>query len=595
MQKNREREKEEEKNLYFPPMRTHQKRGLLGIFLALCAVLLALMIRLGVLMIGKVDYYGVAAREVQERERSIKAERGKILDRNGVELATNKAVATISVIHSQVTDPEKVISVLSKELELEEAQVRKKVEKVSSMERIQSNVEKETAAKIRKYQLDGVMIDEDYKRWYPFDTLASKVIGFTGRDNQGIIGLEVKYEELLKGTDGTIYTLTNAKGQRLSGKAERRKEPIPGNTLYTSLDYTIQKYAQQLAEQVRKEKNAKSVKMILLNPQNGEIYAMVHVPEFDLNDPFTLVEQEEMETDSGKLSEKQNEMWRNGCISDTYEPGSTFKIITAVSALSEGKVKVSDSFYCPGYKIVEDRRIRCHKTVGHGAETFREGIMNSCNPVFIEIAERTGRNKMYYWYERLSIFEKTGIDLPGEANSIFHKKKNVGEVELATMAFGQSIQITPMQLLRAACAVVNGGTLVTPHIGVKVVSSDGQRMKPLEFEEKKQVVGAKESETMCQLLEAVVSEGGGKNAYIEGYSIGGKTATSEKLPRRSGKYISSFLGFAPVQDPQVIALILIDEPEGAYYGGVIAAPVIKTLYENILPYLDMEPVVTVQE
>lgn len=569
-------------------VRTYHKRSMLFAFVAILLILILLMGRLVYLMIFQAEHFGVLAREIQERERSIKAERGRILDCNGVELASNKPVSTISVIHSQITEPERVIQILSEELGMEEDVVRKRVEKRSSIERIKTNVDKEIADKIRAYELDGVMVDEDYKRFYPYGSLASKVIGFTGSDNQGIIGLEVEYDEQLQGEDGVIYTLTTANGVEISNVAERRKEPVAGDDLYLSLDVNIQKYAEQAAKKVREEKNAKSVKVIIINPQNGEIYACVNEPEFDLNEPYTLVEQDGTTLSEKEKNEQLNAMWRNACISDTYEPGSTFKIVTATAALSEGTVKVDDTFYCPGYKKVEDRNIRCHKTVGHGAETFREGIMNSCNPVFMEIAERTGVSNMYRWYKKLGLMETTGIDVPGEANSIFHKQSDVGEVELATMAFGQSIQITPLQLLRAACAMVNGGKLITPHFGVKIVSADGNEITKLSYPVEENVVSKETQETMKELLEAVVAEGGGKNAYIEGYRIGGKTATSEKLPRSSNKYIASFLGFASVDNPKVMALLLIDEPEGTYYGGTIAAPVVRSIFENILPYLGIE-------
>jgi len=565
------------------------------------------------LMIGRAEYYGVKVREVQERERSIKAARGKILDANGVELASNKSVSTISVIYNQVKQPEKVIDVLSKELELDREEVAKKVKKRSSREKIKANVDKTIADRIRNMQLEGVMVDEDYRRYYPYSTLASKVIGFTGSDNQGIIGLEVTYEDILRGKDGVIYTLTNAQGVEIKNTAEHRKEPIPGNDLQISIDLNMQMYAQQAAWKVRQEKQAKSVRIIMMNPNNGEIYAMVNEPEFDLNDPFTLVETDKVnsmteqnetdnenvliqqnETDNTKVmtekekNEKRNAMWRNSCISDTYEPGSTFKIITATAALSEHKVTVKDNFFCGGSKRVENRTIRCHKTSGHGAETFREGFMNSCNPVFMEVGERTGVANMFKWYKNLGLFEKTGVDVPGEASSIFHKQENVKAVELATMSFGQSIQITPLQLLRAVASVVNGGTLVTPHFGVRVISEKENRIKNLSYEEKSAKLDEETQSTMKELLEAVVAEGGGNKAYIEGYRIGGKTATSEKLPRGTGKYISSFLGIAPIDDPKVMALILIDEPQGVYYGGTIAAPVIRQVFENILPYMGIE-------
>ena len=570
-------------------IRTYHKRRILFLVCVFFGVLFLLMVRLVYLMVFQADHFGVLAQEIQERERSIKAERGRIFDRNGIELASNKPVCTISVIYNQVKEPDRVIEILVKELGLEREYVEKRVRKKSSREKIKSNVEKEIADRIRTYDLEGVMVDEDYKRFYPYSSLASKVIGFTGSDNQGIIGLEVAYDKELQGKNGIIYTLTTAKGIEIKNVAERRQEPVPGNDLYTSLDVNIQEYAWQAAKKVREEKNAKSVKVIVLNPQNGEIYAMVNEPEFDANNPYTLIEQ----NDTSKLTDKEkndllNTMWRNACISDTYEPGSTFKIVTATAALEEGKVSLSDSFYCPGYKIVEDRRIHCHKTVGHGAESFKEGIMNSCNPVFMEIGERTGVNGMCKWFQKLGLTEKTGIDVPGEANSIMHKKENIGAVELATMSFGQSFQITPLQLIRTVSAVVNGGNLITPHFGVKIENRDMTKIKKLEYQEKKHAISKETSETMKMLLEAVVSEGGGNKAYIEGYRIGGKTATSEKLPRSSNKYISSFIGFAPANNPKVLAILLIDEPGGVYYGGTIAAPVVKGIFENILPYLGIE-------
>lgn len=569
-------------------MRTFHKRRLLFVMVMIMVMACVLMVRLGYLMIFQAEHYGAKAKEVQERERTIKAERGRIFDRNGVELASNKPVSTISVIYSQVKEPEKVITVLTKELGLSEETVRKRVEKKSSIERVKANVDKETADRIRAYKLDGVMVDEDYKRYYPYETLASKVIGFTGSDNQGIIGLEVAYDDVLQGESGKILTLTTAKGVEIKNVAEHRIEPVAGKDLYISLDVNIQQYAEQAAKKVREEKNAKSVKVIVMNPQDGEIYAMVNEPEFNLNEPYTLVEQDETGLSTEEKNTLLNNMWRNACISDTYEPGSTFKVITATAALSENKVKVTDSFYCPGYKKVEDRTIRCHKTSGHGAESFKEGIMNSCNPVFMEIGARTGVDGMYKWFKNLGLMEKTGIDVPGEANSIMHKKEDVGEVELATMSFGQSFQITPLQLLRAVSSLLNGGKLITPHFGVKTVNREENEIHNLEYKEKENVVTEETQETMKMLLEAVVAEGGGKNAYIEGYRIGGKTATSEKLPRSSNKYISSFLGFAPADNPKVIVLLLIDEPEGVYYGGTIAAPVVRSVFENILPYLGVE-------
>lgn len=569
--------------------RTHHKKNLLLVIVIVVTIALVLNIRLGYLMIFQAEHYGVMAEKVQERERSIKAARGIIYDRNGIEIASNKPVSTISVIYSQVKEPEKVIEVLSKELGLEESIVRKKVKKKSSREKIKSNVEKEIADKIRQYGLAGVMVDEDYKRYYPFGTLASKVIGFTGGDNQGIIGLEVAYENVLKGQDGMILTLTTAKGVEIKNAAEHRIEPVAGNNLYISLDTTIQKYAEQAAKKVLKEKNAASVKMILMNPQNGEIYAMVNVPEFDLNEPYQLNTTEDTTTLSEqKKNELLNNMWRNPCISDTYEPGSTFKIVTATAALSEGVVKLTDNFSCPGYKIVEDRKIRCHKTSGHGAETFVDGIKNSCNPVFMEIGARTGVKGMYRWFRALGLFEKTGIDLPGEANSIMHDPKNIKAVELATISFGQSFQITPLQLLKAVSIVINGGKEITPHFGVEIRNEDNTEIKKLSYKEKENKISKETSETMKTLLEAVVAEGTGKKAYVEGFRIGGKTATSEKLPRSSNKYISSFVGFAPANNPTVVALVLIDEPEGIYYGGTIAAPVIGNVFRNVLPYLGIE-------
>ena len=574
--------------------RTFNKKNVLIIVMVVILSSMGLMGRLGYYMIYKSGEYAARAKALHERERAIKAERGSIYDINGVELATNKPVCTISVIYSQVKEPERVIKLLSQELGLSEAAVRKRVEKKSSIERIKSNVNKEIADRIREYDLDGVMVDEDYKRYYPYESLASKVIGFTGSDNQGVVGLEVKYEKYLKGIDGTILTLTTAYGVEIENAAEDRIEPQPGNDLYTSLDVNIQKYAEQAAQKVMKAKSANYVKLIVMNPQNGEIYAMVNAPEFNLNDPYTLSEEIAVNYAGQTLSEKQktellNGMWRNACISDTYEPGSAFKIVTATAALEEKVVKLTDSFYCPGYKKVEDRIIRCHKAGGHGSQNFVEGIKNSCNPVFMEIGARVGVDKMYDYYKKLGLFQKTGVDLPGEATSIMHKKDIIGAVELATMSFGQSFQITPLQLLTAASAIVNGGTLITPHVGVTIKSPEGRTVKTLEFNSTEGAVSKETSETMKMLLEAVVSEGTGKRAYLPGFRVGGKTATSEKLPRRSGKYISSFIGFAPANDPKVMALILIDEPKGIYYGGTIAAPVISELFDNILPYMGIEP------
>jgi stage V sporulation protein D (sporulation-specific penicillin-binding protein) len=580
--------------------RTYNRRNILIIVVVVIVVSLALTARLGYLMIFKSEDYAERAQDLHERERAIKAKRGSIYDKNGVLIATNKPVCTISVIHKQIKDPERVIEVLSQLLGLSEEKVRKRVEKISSIERIKSNVDKEIADKIREYDLDGVMVDEDYKRYYPYGSLASRVIGFTGSDNQGIIGLEVKYDPFLKGIDGKILTLTTAYGVEIENAAEDRLEPQSGNDLYISLDVNIQQFAEQAALKVKESKNANNVKLIVMNPQNGQIYAMVNAPEFNLNDPYTLINEiaqdyADQTLSQEKLNELLNGMWRNACISDTYEPGSTFKIVTATAALEEGVVKLNDTFYCPGYKKVADRMIRCHKAGGHGSQNFVEGIKNSCNPVFMEIGARVGVDKMYTYFEKLGLFKKTGIDLPGEANSIMHKKDNIKEVELATMSFGQSFQITPLQLLTAASAIVNGGTLATPHFGVEIRSSDGVSIKALDYPTSENAISKETSETMKQLLEAVVSDGTGKRAYIPGFRIGGKTATSEKLPRSSNKYISSFIGFAPANNPQVIAIVLIDEPEGIYYGGTVAAPVIAELFDNILPYLGIEPNYTESE
>ncbi|MDO5146813.1 MAG: penicillin-binding transpeptidase domain-containing protein [Eubacteriales bacterium] len=565
-------------------IRIFQKRKYWFVFGCLSVLFLILSGRLYYLMIVSSEELSQKALAVEQRERAIKAARGIIYDRNGVVLADNQPVCTISVIYNQVREPEKVIRLLTKTLEMSEEDIRKKVEKVSSREKIKSNVPKETADAIREASLEGIKVDEDYKRYYPFGQLASKVLGFTGADNQGIVGLEARYDSLLRGEDGTILTLTDFRGIEIEGAAEERIEPIQGNSLYLSLDYNMQCFVQQVAEKVRKEKQAKSVSVILLNPQNGEIYSMVHVPEYDLNHPFVLTE--DYEQGEGNENEKRNRMWRNPIISDSYEPGSTFKIVTAVAALEEGKVSVSDHFSCPGFKIVEDRRIRCHKTQGHGAETFREGVMNSCNPVFMEIGARVGAKSMLEYYRKLGLYEKTGVDLPGEAGSIMHPLENIGAVELATMSFGQSIQITPLQLLRAVSAAVNGGFAITPHLAVKSRDSVTGEETRYFYDKKEGCVSKATSETMRSLLEAVVSEGTGKNAAVSGWKVGGKTATSEKLPRRSGKYISSFLGFAPADHPTVMGLILIDEPVGVYYGGTVAAPVMAEIFQNILPYLD---------
>lgn len=568
--------------------RTFNKRKTLVVFTASVLFILGLMGRLVYLMVFEAEYYQEKAENLHEREREIKAARGKILDRNGEVLATNKAVCTISVIHSQVEEKETVIKVLSECLEMEESLVRKKVEKVSSREKIKSNVEKEIGDKIRNYNLAGVKVDEDFKRVYPYGELASKVLGFTGGDNQGIIGLEVKYEEWLKGVNGTILTTTDARGIELEGIAEDRVEPIDGNTLQLTLDYNIQNYVQQAAETVCQEKEADGVVIIIMNPKNGEIYACTNVPEFDLNEPFTLDELEEESVSDEEKQERLNQKWRNRAISDTYEPGSIFKVFTASAALEAGAVHLSDTFFCPGYKIVEDRRIRCAKVGGHGSETFAEGLQNSCNPVFMEVGSRLGVDRFYKYFEQFQMFGKTGVDLPGEASTIMHKKENVGPVELATMSFGQSFQVTPMQMIATVSSVINGGKRITPHLGKAIYNTDGEKIKDITYEEGTQIVSKEVSETMRTLLESVVSEGGGSRAYIEGYRIGGKTATSQTLPRSAGKYISSFVGFAPADDPQVIGMAIIYNPQGVYYGGTIAAPVIREIFDNILPYLGIK-------
>ena len=569
-------------------LKLYQKGKIVFLFYAVTAILTAACGRLAYLMIVQSDYYGKKAQALHERERSIKAARGKIVDRNGIVLADNRSVCTVSVIHSQIRDPERVIAELAELLELPEDTVRKRVEKVSSIERISSNVPKETGDAILARQLEGVKVDEDYRRYYPYDSLASKVIGFTGGDNQGIVGLEVRYDDWLSGKDGKILTMTNAYGQELEQEGERRQEPVTGNQLTISMDCNLQMYCEQAAQKVMLEKNADEVSVILMNPQNGEIFAMVNVPEYNLNEPFTL----NVETASDlKESEKQdllNQMWRNACINDTYEPGSTFKIITTAAALEQGVVTVNDSFYCPGYKIVEDRRIRCHKTTGHGAETFTQGIMNSCNPVFIELGLRLGAENFYHYFEQFGLLRKTGIDLPGEAATIMHKKENIGQVELATISLGQSFQITPIQLAATVSALINGGKRVPPHFGTEILNEDGKVTKEFHYTEKKHIVSEKTSETMRILLESVVSEGSGKNAYVEGYRIGGKTATSQTLPRSANKYISSFVGFAPADDPKILGMCVIYDPQGIYYGGTIAAPVIGNIFENILPYLGIE-------
>ncbi len=568
--------------------KTYNRRKILVVFFCAVAVILGLLGRLVYLMVFDAEYYQKKAEALHEREREIKAARGEIVDAKGTVLATNKTVCTISVIHSQIKEPEKIIKALSAELGLEEDEVRKKVEKVSSMERIKTNVEKASGDRIREMELDGVKVDEDFKRFYPYNELASKVLGFTGGDNQGIIGLEVKYEEYLKGKNGTILTTTDARGVELDGVAEDRIEPVAGNTLKISLDYNIQMYAQQMAEKVMEEKRADKVGILLMNPQNGEVIAMVNVPEFDLNDPFTLNTGSGEGLSDEKKQDALNQMWRNGCINDTYEPGSTFKVITAASCLEEGVVSLNDNFSCPGYKVVEDRKIRCHKVGGHGAENFVEGIQNSCNPVFIEIGLRLGTENFYKYFQQFGLMGTTGVDLPGEAGTIMHKKENVGQVELATMSFGQSFQITPLQLATTVASIVNGGERITPHFGVSVLDSDGKEVEKFDYSRKKRIVSKDTSETMKKLLESVVSEGSGKNAFVEGYHIGGKTATSQTLPRSANKYISSFVGFAPADDPQVLGMCVIYNPKGVYYGGTIAAPVVKNIFENVLPYLGIE-------
>ena len=581
-------QEEEENRFCIYRNKTFNRRKIMIIFVAVLLLMVFLMGRLVYLMIFCSEYYGVRAENLHERERDIKAARGNIYDRNGVVLAENKTVCTISVIHSQIEDPEKVIAVLTKELGMSEETVRKRVEKVSSIEWIKTNVEKETGDAIRSYELAGVKIDEDYKRYYPYNELASKVIGFTGGDNQGIIGIEVKYDEYLEGINGKILTLTDARGVEIKNAGERRSEPVEGDDLYLSLDYNIQMYAAQAAVKVREEKQADSVSILVMNPQNGEILAMVNEPEFNLNEPFALNTEIDMELSEEEKQDALNKMWRNQCINDTYEPGSTFKIITASAALEEGKVSLSDQFNCPGYKIVEDRRIRCHKVGGHGAEDFTHGIMNSCNPVFIEIGLRIGSDRFCDYFEQFGLLSRTNIDLPGEASTIMHKRENIGQVELATMSFGQSFQITPIQLATTVSSIINGGNRVTPHFGVETKNAEGELTHTFVYGQKEHIVSEETSTTMRYLLEKVVSEGSGKNAALEGFSIGGKTATSQTLPRSEKRYISSFLGFAPADDPQVLALIIINNPQGVYYGGTIAAPVCRDLFSNILPYLGIE-------
>ena len=566
--------------------KTFNRKKVMIVFVAVFFIMMFLIGRLVYLMIFCSEYYGNKAENLHERERDIKAARGKLLDANGTVLATNKSVCTISVIHNQIEEPEKVIEMLVRELGIPEETARKRVEKVSSIERVKTNVAKETGDAIRAYGLSGVKVDEDYKRYYPYGTLASKVLGFTGADNQGILGLEVKYDEYLQGTNGKILTLTDARGIEIENAGESRLEPVNGYDLCLSLDYNIQMYCEQAAKKVCTKKSADSVSVIVMNPQNGELMAMVNYPEFDLNDPFTLVGDNGEAVSAEEKQNLLNKMWRNQCISDTYEPGSTFKIITAAAALEEGVVKLDDTFYCPGYKIVEDRRIRCARTTGHGAETFETGIMNSCNPVFMELGERLGAENFVGYFKQFGLLSKTNIDLPGEAGTIMHKTENIGPVELATISFGQSFQITPIQLVTTVSSIINGGTRVTPHFGVSMQDADGNTAKTFSYETHENICTAETSETMRYLLEKVVSEGTGKNAKIEGFSIGGKTATSQTLPRSDHKYISSFLGFAPADNPQVLVLVVINNPQGIYYGGTIAAPVAKEIFENILPYLD---------
>ena len=580
------------KNLFFGVFvrnKTYNKKKMLVVFLSALLMIFFLIARLVYLMIFDAAYYQQKAKTLHEREREIKAARGEIIDRNGKVLATNKAVCTISVIHSQITDPDRVIQVLADELGIEKEMIRKRVEKVSSREKIKTNVEKETGDRIRAYELDGVKVDEDFKRYYPYGNLASKVLGFTGGDNQGIIGLEVKYENYLKGVNGMILTTTDARGIELADTLEDRVEPVSGDTLQVSLDYNIQEYAQQAAEKVREEKQADAVVILILNPKTGEIYACVNAPEFDLNAPFTLPEGTDAALNDEEKQAMLNQMWRNRSINDTYEPGSIFKVFTASAALEEGVVKEEDTFYCPGYKLVEDRRIRCARTTGHGSETFVQGVQNSCNPVFIEVGMRLGTENFYKYFEKFGLMGKTGVDLPGEAATIMHKKENVGQVELATMSFGQSFQVTPMQMATTVCSLVNGGKRITSHFGVAVYDAEsGEKEETISYGKRKRILSKETSEKMRKILETVVSEGGGKKAQIEGYRIGGKTATSQTLPRSANRYIGSFIGFAPADDPQVAAMAIIYNPQGIYYGGTIAAPVVRDIFDNILPYLGIE-------
>lgn len=564
----------------------HRKK-ILTAFLLCAGVLLGLFGRLVYLCVWRAEHYSQLATDLHERERSIKAARGQILDRNGVVLADNKTVCTVSVIHNQLEEPEAVIEMLCRELDLSEEYVTKRVEKYSSMERIKSNVAKEVGDRIREYDMAGVKVDEDYKRYYPYGELASKVLGFTGGDNQGIIGLEVIYEEYLQGEPGKILTVTDAKGIEVEAAGERRIEPVSGQNLCISMDRNIQSYAAQLALQACATKEADSVSILVMNPKNGELYAMVNVPEFDLNHPYELPEENAEGLTSEEKQERLNGIWRNGCINDTYEPGSTFKIITAAAGLEEGVITPESGFCCPGFILVDDRKIRCHKTVGHGSQTFTQCMMNSCNPALISVGLRLGLDRYYAYFEQLGLKKKTGIDLPGEAGTIMHKKENMGNVELATVAFGQSFQITPIQLLTTAASIVNGGTRITPHFGVRTQDAEGEVQQTFSYPQESGIVSEETSATMREILELVVSEGTGKNGAVAGFRVGGKTATSQTLPRGSGRYIASFVGFAPADDPQVIALAVVNNPQGVYYGGQVAAPIIRQLFENILPYLEI--------
>jgi len=568
--------------------RKNNKKKIMVVFVIMLVIILFLIGRLVFLMIFCSEYYGECAKELHQRERNIKAARGRILDCNGNVLADNKSVCTISIIHSQIKEKDKIVEVLSKELGKTREEISKRVEKVSSIEIVAKNVDKAVGDKIRSYKLAGVKIDEDYKRYYPMDSLASKVLGFTGGDNQGIIGLEVSYEKYLRGTPGKILTLTDARGIEIENSAEERLEPVNGYDLYTSLDINVQKYVEQAARNVQIKKSADSVSILVMRPQNGELLAMVNTPEFNLNEPYTLsASNEALAVDEKTRQDLLNQMWRNDCVSNTYEPGSTFKIITMSAGLEEGVVKTSDTFSCPGYKIVDDRRIKCHKVAGHGSEDFTQAAMNSCNPVFIEVGLRLGVDNMYKYFRQFKLLEKTNIDLPGEAKTIMHKKENVGNVELATISFGQSFQITPIQLATTVSSIINGGTRVTPHFGVKVCNTDGELVETLEYKTQEKIISKETSETVKTILEKVVAEGTGKKSYVAGFHVGGKTATSQTLPRSANKYIASFLGFAPANDPQVLVLVIINNPQGIYYGGTIAAPVAQEIFSNILPYLNI--------